>query len=116
QRLVGAGTLGERVQELGQAGQQLVGLGRHAVRRVRGQVGVELADPVDHPVAAGVVDENVEAGAAVGQILIGGVGVGLVVQPSGRVEVVVDVQHVVAPAGEHGVAAGTTHHPVVVQV
>ena len=41
-----------------------------AERRERHDVAVELADPVDQPVAAGVADQDVEAGAAVDAVLV----------------------------------------------
>src|SRR5829696_6457563 len=67
-------------------------------RGERDDVAVELADPVDQSVAAGVPDQDVAAGTAVGEVLIRRVRVGLVVEPAVRLQVVVGVQQVVAPA------------------
>ena len=106
----------QRVQELGQLRLQRAADGRHAERRERHQVGVELADPVDQAVAAGVADQHVAAGAAVRAVLVARVRVGHVVEAAVGGEVVVGVQQVVAVAAVEVVAAGAADEPVVAEV
>ena len=87
-----------------------------AERVVGHHVGVELAAPVDQAIAAGIGNEHVAPGAAVGEVLPRRVGVGPVVQPAGGRQLVVDVDQVVAPAGPDRVAAGAADHPVVAEI
>src|SRR5206468_1331713 len=70
-RRVGAARARERIQELGQLRLDLAADGGDPERGERDDVTVELADPVDQTVAACVPDNDVEAGAAVGAILVG---------------------------------------------
>ena len=114
----GIGAVGgrKRIQVIGQLRLQCARNGAHPERRERHQVAVELADPVDQAIAAGVGDQHVATRAAVGAVLVGRMGIGLVVQTSiGRL-VVVGVQQVVAPAAVHVVAPGAADQPVVAEV
>ncbi len=128
---VGALGLREHVQELEQGRRHLAADGRDAERRERNDVAVELADPVDQPVAAGVADEDVAAGATERPILVHRVRVGPVVEPGdaslragavrGRCEaagrqVVVGLEQVVAEAAPERVVTGAADDPVVAQV
>src|SRR5258708_32553029 len=70
QRLVGAVALRQAVQEGGKPGLELVADDVHAERWERHQIAVELADPVDQPVVAGVGDQHIAPGAAKGQVLV----------------------------------------------
>ena len=114
--LVGAVALRKLVQE-----GDLRGL-RHASDRGEAELGerhdeaVELADPVDHAVAAGVGHDHVATGPAKSEVLVGRVGIAAVVQPAVRGEDVVEVDEVVAPAAEDLVAASAAHRPVVAQI
>ena len=98
-RRVGALAARERVEELRQLRLVLAADGGDAERRERDEVAVELADPVDQPVAAGVADQDVEAGAAVDAVLVARVRVGHVVQPRVAVLQAVAVVAVADAAG-----------------
>ena len=71
--------------------------------------------PVEHPVLAGVRDENVEAGATEREFAFAEaqVRLGQVVQAAVRVEVVVQLEDVVAHAAEQPVAHRAADQPVV---
>ena len=93
--------------------------GRDAERAERHEEAVELAAPVEHAVLAGVGDQHVAPGAAVGEVAVAearvvvlGVGVGA----AGGLQVVVELQEVVAEAAEQPVAVGAADQPVVPQV
>jgi len=115
-RRVGPVAGGQRVQELGQLRFDLAADGGDAERRERDDVAVPLAHPVDQPVAAGVADQDVQAGAAEGAVLVGGMRVRRVVDPAVGGDHVVGVQEVVAPAAVEVVAARAADHPVVAEV
>src|SRR5262249_12909921 len=73
---IGAVAERERGQVFGQLRLDGPADARHAERRVRRRVGVELAGPVDQTVAARVRVEDVTAGAAEGDVLVRRVRVG----------------------------------------
>ena len=77
------------------------------------QVAVVFADPIDQPIAAGVGDQHVLTGAAERAILIGWRGFRNVILAAGRVQVVVGVQQIVAPAAIHMIPSGAAHDPIV---
>ncbi len=108
--------LPELDQERLQPGRELSAHGREAEGREGHDEAVELARPVDQAIATGVADQDVAPGAAVGQVLIGGVGVGCVVQAAVGVLVVVGVQQVIAPAAVHPVPPGPADQPVIAEV
>ena len=123
---VGAARLGQVVQVLLQLREQRPADRERAERGERHEVAVELADPVDQPVAAGVRDEAIATRAAVRGVLVGRVRIRDVVCErrrrsrnvgiERRVVIVVDVEQVVAAAAEHAVATGATHQPIVSDV
>ena len=129
-RRVGALAAGERVQEVEQLRRHLPTDRGDPERGERHDVGVELADPVDQAVSAGVADEDVEAGTADRAVLVAGVGVGGVVRAGldlarhavaegagpRRRDDVVRLQQIVAPAGPQRVAPGPADQPVVAEV
>ena len=126
------GSLGARdgVEELVEGRRPLAADGGDAERRERHDVGVELADPVDQAVAAGVADQDVQPGAAVRPVLVGRVRVrgvvvarldlarlaGAVGAGRRRRDDVVGLQQVVAPAAPQRVVAGAADQPVVLEV
>ena len=130
-RTVGALRRRECVEELEQGRWHLAGDCGHPEGSERHEVAVELTDPVDEPVTAGVADEDVTPGTAIGAVLIEGVGVRSVVEPgdaaggaravgrlaqAARGEVVVGLEEIVAPATPQGVVSGAADDPVVAQV
>ena len=117
-RRVGALAARQRVQELGQLRLVLPADGRDAERRERDDVAVELADPVDQPVAAGVADRGRRCRRrrrrgprSVG--CVSGVSFSAAVR-AGRSSSA--LEQVVAPAGPDRVLAGAADQPVVAEV
>ena len=106
----------QRVEELAKLRLQAAAHRGQAEWRKRHDEAVELADPVDEPVAAGVADQHVASGTAIGPVLIARMRIRRVVQAASRVEIVVDVDEIVTPAAVDIIAPGAAHQPVVAHI
>ena len=121
---------GLRPQEVEQVRRHLPADRGDAEGRERHDEGVELADPVDQPITAGITDQDVESRAAENAVLVDDMCVGCFVRAAlrklprricrrvriFRPEYVVGVQQVVAPPAVHVIPSRPAEHPVVALV